>query len=370
MSFFTSEYPNFKEKYISGRYITHEHITPLLNQLKGVFEVTEVGKSVEGSPIECVHFGKGKHKILMWSQMHGNESTTTKAVFDFLKFMDSGNQLASKILESCSIRIIPMLNPDGALAYTRSNTNEIDLNRDAQKLSQPESKVLRNVYNRFQPDFCFNLHDQRTMYNVGDSAQPATVSFLAPAMDAQRSIPTTRGKSMRLIVAMNRRLQQLIPNQIGRYDDGFNSNCVGDTFQMLGTPTVLFEAGHFPNDYERERTRECIFIALTSALEVIADDSLMDYGEAEYFEIPENGKRFFDVLIQNANHLNAAYDPGVSLGIRFDESLVKDTIQFESKLDSVFGSDYFLGHQTFDCADPESFRKLQKDLHLMRLLGS
>ena len=49
------------------------------------------------------------------------------------------------ILKACTLYIIPILNPDGAKAYTRLNANEVDLNRDAQDLSQPESKVLRAV---------------------------------------------------------------------------------------------------------------------------------------------------------------------------------------------------------------------------------
>jgi len=214
MTFFTSQYPSFVEKSIGGRYIAAIHIAPLIRQLNSIFEVKEIGKSVQGLPIESISFGKGERKILMWSQMHGNEATTTKAVFDLLNCIASGNALADKIVSECTIKIIPMLNPDGAEAYTRVNANGIDLNRDAQELSQPESVVLRSVYDDFQPDFCFNLHDQRTMYNVGDSRQPATVSFLAPAMDPQRSISATRGESMQLIVAINERLQQLIPDQL------------------------------------------------------------------------------------------------------------------------------------------------------------
>ena len=52
-----------------------------------------------------------------------------------------------------------MVNPDGAKLYTRVNANEVDLNRDSVNLSQPESKVLRNVFEEFKPDYCFNLHD-------------------------------------------------------------------------------------------------------------------------------------------------------------------------------------------------------------------
>ena len=61
--------------------------------------------------------------------MHGNESTTTKALFDVLNvFADDDSKDVKKILNDCTIAIIPMLNPDGAKAYTRTNANDIDLN--------------------------------------------------------------------------------------------------------------------------------------------------------------------------------------------------------------------------------------------------
>ncbi len=366
MNFSSFDYISTKEKSIKGRYISREHIYPLLRNLSTTLRVNEIGRSVEGATIESIDFGSGKHKILMWSQMHGNESTTTKALFDLLNFIVSGSKLAEDILTNCTIKIIPMLNPDGSAAYTRVNANAIDLNRDAQELSQPESRVLREIYNVFQPDFCFNLHDQRTMYNVGDSDKPATVSFLAPAMDEQRSISKTRGESMRLIAAMNKQLQELIPNQVGRYDDSFNANCVGDTFQMLGTPTILFEAGHYPADYEREKTREYLFISLLTALETIAKDKLDNFPQDDYFKIPENGKRFFDILVKNAHLLDSDFDMGVVLGILYVEELVNGAIHFKPKLESVFGDGHFFGHQTLDCAKPDDLARLKAQPFLLR----
>jgi hypothetical protein len=59
--------------------------------------------------------------------------------------------------------------------YTRLNANEVDLNRDSQNLTQPESKVLREIFDLFQPHYCFNLHDQRTIFGVS-TGKPA-VSF-------------------------------------------------------------------------------------------------------------------------------------------------------------------------------------------------
>ena len=59
-----------------------------------------------------------------------------------------------------------MLNPDGATLYTRANANAVDLNRDSQDLTQPARRVLRATFERFKPDYCFNLHDQRTIFGT------------------------------------------------------------------------------------------------------------------------------------------------------------------------------------------------------------
>ena len=224
-------FENYKENTLFGRYIHHESIAPLLEKLDGIFQVEILGQSVNQLPIYTVTFGAGPKRILMWSQMHGNESTTTKAIFDMLNAFVGNKGDLDSILESCTIVIVPILNPDGAEVYTRYNANGIDLNRDAQDLSQPESRVLRQIFDRFKPHYCYNLHGQRTIFNVGHTNLPATVSFLAPAQDEERSVTPTRKIAMEIISKMNANLQEQIKGQVGIYDDGFNLNCVGDTFQ-------------------------------------------------------------------------------------------------------------------------------------------
>jgi hypothetical protein len=284
-----------KENSLFGRYITLHHIEPLLQKYK----VETIGKSVLGKPIYKLEFGTGKTKILMWSQMHGNESTTTKGLFDFINFLHSNTNESKRILSKFTFCILPMLNPDGAELYTRENTNGIDLNRDAQNLSQPESIILRNIFNEFQPHYCYNLHDQRTIFGVDDTGKPATVSFLAPAFNESRDINAVRLKAIHVIVAMNDVLQQYIPNQVGRFDDSFNINCVGDTFQYLNVPTILFEAGHFPNDYEREETRKYIFIALFSGIEFLHENDIVISKIDDYLKIPQNKVVFYDFVYKN-----------------------------------------------------------------------
>jgi hypothetical protein len=357
-----------KVKTIQGRYVTNLDIFPFLETLGDSFLVEIIGTSVLGKNIKSVTFGSGKIKILAWSQMHGNESTTTKAVIDFMNFIQTKSKLVLQILENCTIKIIPILNPDGAEAYTRVNANQIDLNRDAQDRTQPESSVLRAIYEQFQPDYCFNLHDQRTIFNVGTTSKPATVSFLAPAHDKERSISLSRGKSMQLIVAMNQELQVDISGQIGRYDDGFNANCVGDTFQMLNKPTILFEAGHFPNDFQREETRAYMFCALLKAVQVITEGTLDNYAQSDYFIIPENGKLFYDIIINNVESINKKLETDTSIGILYHETLSNGKISFVPKIENKGNLENYFGHEKYNCLFNNDLITLKANIELYELL--
>ena len=335
-----SLFSQYNEKNLSGRFIHNEDILPLLDDLRDKLEIMEIGRSVLNKPIFSIEFGKGNNRVLMWSQMHGNESTTTKAVLDLLNTVtgDSTNKLQS-IMNTCRICIIPILNPDGAETYSRLNANSIDLNRDAQDLTQPESLVLREVFNQFKPHYCFNLHGQRTIFSAGKKNSPAVVSFLAPAQDKECSITHTRKLAMEIVAVMNKNLQQQIPDQVSVYDDSFNINCVGDTFQSLNVPTILFEAGHYPNDYLREKTRELIYQSLFIALLYISNHEITGENYKDYFLIPENNNLFFDVILREANNNGTIED----IAIQFEELLINGKIEFipyikkTGKLTSYYG---------------------------------
>ena len=235
--------------------------------------------------------------------MHGNESTGTKALFDFLNFIKiyKTNKIVNAILNNCSITIVPMLNPDGAKRYTRVNANGIDLNRDAVALQAKESKLLRKILTTVNPDFCFNLHDQRTIFGVEGTKNPASISFLAPSEEETRKLTTGRKETMNVIVAMNKFLQQLIPEHIGRYTDEFYPSATGDNFQKLGHNTILIEAGHYPNDYERELVRKFNFFSLLQGIYHISVAKEF-HNFKEYLAIPNNIKNFYDVIHRTKNN--------------------------------------------------------------------
>ncbi|WP_375238676.1 M14 family zinc carboxypeptidase [Aurantibacter sp.] len=320
-----------KESSLFGRYISLNHIEDLIRSCAEFSELEFLGFSELNAPIYNLTFGNGPLKVLMWSQMHGNESTTTKAVMDLLNWLKQDNSIVKSLLESLTISVIPMLNPDGAEAYTRINANKEDLNRDAQNLTQRESNVFNAYLNRFKPNFCFNLHGQRTIFSAGATNNPATLSFLAPAYNTDREINNIRKQSMRLIASVNEVLQTIISNQVGRYDDGFNVNCLGDTLTMLDIPTILFEAGHYKDDYNREEVRRFTFVAILEMLFSIKNNVQDNFNHELYFNIPENQKLFCDVLIQNA----LIKDEICDIEIIFKEILINKELVFLPKVEKI-----------------------------------
>jgi hypothetical protein len=345
----SSWYANHFDARLKGRYVHLEHVDPILDLYEDEFSISEIGASENQKKIHSVKIGKGKKVVLGWSQMHGNESTTTKALFDFFKFLTQKEYFQEEIatfLSSHTFYIIPILNPDGAQLYTRENANGIDLNRDALDLSQSESRVLRELFTSVQPNLCLNLHDQRTMYSL-PNGKSATVSFLSPAANVQMDITEARKVAMSEIVRMYTTLSRYIPEQIGRYDDNFNENCVGDTFQKLGVPTILFEAGHYANDYQREKTREYIFYALLSLFRIIKEEPVATH--TNYFSIPQNEKLFKDVIIRNVVIEGAI----TSLAICYEEVLEGDSIKFVPVLEKIGGLESFFGHKEIDAGESQ-----------------
>ena len=338
-----SWYSQHFESRLQGRYITLQHILPLLEMNKNNFEVSTAGISELGKEIPLITFGKGDKKVLAWSQMHGNESTTTKAIFDFLKFLGQKKAFKeeiSRFLNNYTLYIIPILNPDGAELYTRENSNGIDLNRDAKLLSQTESIVLRKIYDNVKPQICLNLHDQRTIYGLKNGL-PATVSFLSPSANKERSLTPSRNVAMEHIVRMNTMLQKYIPGQVGRYKDTFNENCVGDTFQMNGTPTILFEAGHYSKDYNREKTREYIFYGFLS-LFGITEKIENDINFEDYFSILENQKNFKDFILRNIKF--GENGESTSISLQYSEILIDNHVEFVPAIENIGKLNEFYGH--------------------------
>lgn len=347
----TTTVKRIQNEKFNGRYLPYEQVEKTLQSLPDYFHLKKEGQSVLGRAIYSVEIGQGHRRVLIWSQMHGNESTTTKALFDFFEAVKQHPEEIEGLLQNCRLKIIPVLNPDGAIAYTRRNANDVDLNRDAVEQSQPESRLLQMVAQEFHPDFCFNMHGQRTIFGVGDSDKSATMSFLSPACNSEKKPNKACQIAQQLIAGINEDLQGIIPGQVGRYDDTYNPNCVGDFFQNKNIPTVLFEAGHFHNDYQREKTRELVSVSLFKGLKLISDQSWSSYSLSSYYKIPENKKSFYDILIRNAVLDNKLTD----IAVQYEEVLIKGMVTFIPKIADIRNLQEFHGHNEIE-ADKQNVK--------------
>lgn len=309
------KYTTYRQAGFDRKWLNYAELLCYFGQVP--FERTEIGKSFLGNSIYKLTFGQGKKRILIWSQMHGNESSGTRAMFDVLNFLQSDDEVAKTILSEITFDFIPMLNPDGANVNTRRNAVGIDPNRDFLAQQSTEIKVLLNQVNLGNYDVLFNLHDQRTIFNVGQTAEPATLSFLAPSYNVEEDINEVRQKTMGIIQAMNTELQKVIPGKVGRYTSEFYPMSTGDNFTKMNYPCVLFEAGHFPNDYQRNETRKYNALALIAGLYAIATKDEFDY--SEYDSIPQNGQKFLDIVLRNVKVLNNGNESLVDLGIYYDD---------------------------------------------------
>jgi hypothetical protein len=321
----------YREKSFPVRRFSHAEMIPLLQQRSDRFSQDVLGQSIQGRDIFRLDYGKGPTKVMLWSQMHGNESTATMALFDLFNFLegadDGFDHIRNALIENLHIRFIPMVNPDGAEKFVRRNAWEIDLNRDFLHATSPEAIILKQARDDFDPQFGFNLHDQNTYYTTKGSRNPATISVLAPAYDQATSINDVRSNAMKVIVGMNEVLQEEVPGHVGKYNDAFEPRAFGDNFQARGTSTILIESGGYPNDPEKQYIRRLNFMIILNALHQIATERYTHYTEESYFAIPDNESRLMDVLIKGVS-VSDSLNYTVDLGIRRREVEVPDPMDY------------------------------------------
>ena len=356
------KYQTYKEQTITARRFKQLNILPLIDRLqdKNIFSVNKVGESSQKRPIFLINAGKGKTKIFLWSQMHGDESTATGAIFDIFNFLtadDEFNEFRNDLLNKVTIYFMPMVNPDGAEVFQRRNDFEIDINRDAVSLQTPEGRVLKETFDKLKADFGFNLHDQSTLYTAGHTFKSAVLSFLAPAENFEKSVSVVRGNAMKLIGHLSNILSSFIPGHLAKYSDDFEPRAFGDNFQKWGTSTILIESGGWENDPEKLYIRELNFIALLSAFKSIADQSYKTESLETYENIPFNEKDLMNLVIRNVLFEKNGIKSKIDIGITRTEINCNDSKDFyyKSTIEDIGDLSTFFGYEDFNFDGMEIF---------------
>jgi zinc carboxypeptidase len=318
----------FRVAEISARRFTHAEFWRAVQPSVGstALRTEAIGESILGRPIRSVTFGDGSIRVLLWSQMHGDESTATMALADIFRFLSEAgtDPLRERLRRQLTITFIPMLNPDGAEVFQRENALGVDVNRDARRLSTPEARILKKAHETLRPQFGFNLHDQNARTRVGSRGVQSAIALLAPAYDEAKSYNDVRSRARLVASALATVFAHEIRGRVAKYDDAFNPRAFGDLMQQWGTSTVLIESGALPDDPQKQRLRALNVAAIVAALDAIATGSFASISPAAYDALPFNQGGAFDVLITGAQLVLPGKPPMLAdIAINYDDAVAR-----------------------------------------------
>ncbi len=323
---------DYKEPSITARRFTHAQfwlaVQPMAEYAR--FNVQTVGQSSQGRALRTITIGRGPTKVLLWSQMHGDESTATMAMADLVRWFantraeDRDDALRERLLSRLTIVLLPMLNPDGAELFVRESAVGVDINRDARRLATPEARALKSVRDRLQPQFGFNLHDQNPRTRAGTNGPQAAIALLAPPYDSTRGYNAVRERARLLAATLAKSFLTELPGRVSRYDDAFNPRAFGDLMQQWGTSTVLIESGALAADPQKQRLRSLHVAALLSAFDALATGAYEGASPALYEQLPYNVSGASDLLILGGQLVLPNTPPTrVDLALLFDDAVAK-----------------------------------------------
>src|SRR5512139_1917155 len=242
--------------------VRHADVEARLRALRAaapdLFQVEEIGRSVEGRAIYHLLFGRGP--------------TATAALFDVAEQFrrHRAEPAYTRMLDALTIHVVPMLNPDGAERFQRRNAQGIDINRDALRLQTPEGRALKALRDRLNPEIGFNLHNQGWRTSAGKTGQPASISLLSVAFDEARTESPGRLLTKQLCALIRDALEPLAPGRVARYDEDFEVRAFGDNLTKWGTSVVLIETGPWPAAEPDPYLVRLNFVALMAALDGLA----------------------------------------------------------------------------------------------------
>ncbi len=296
-------------------------LEPLLD---GEFTVEEVGRSVLDRPLRTIRWGRGPERLMLWSQMHGDESTATIALADLVALLATRHdELVEPLCDKVTLLLFPMVNPDGAAAWQRENADGIDLNRDARAARSPEARALRGARDSFDPAFGFNLHDQEVRRTAGPQGNQVAFAFLAPATDPSAGWNPVRTRAATLAASMAETALAAHPAAVARWTDEYEPRAFGEWFQTSDCATVLVETGAIPGDAEKQQLSGDLAALLIGTMTAIADGSWQAGGTDSYHALPLNHSVDHDLQLVGGTLSFRGRNLAADLGIIFDDPVAR-----------------------------------------------
>ena len=222
-----------------------------LSKTPGV-RIIKLGKSAAGRHIySIVITGKGssrdierRHKILLICGQHGDEQISTTSMLAFAKELTTDTPHQRKILGSAIIAIIPSANPDGFAKAVRTNANGVDLNRDWDERTQPETVCIWKFIKEYRPTVILDEHQWT-------EKSPRWRNWVeVSGVGSPRTIQLSRMLGVSAVQSMNHR--GITIEFIGDRSS-CDSRLAHRTFSAHGIPSMLIETSPASSYSERRR---------------------------------------------------------------------------------------------------------------------
>ncbi|HEY8383367.1 MAG TPA: M14 family metallocarboxypeptidase [Microvirga sp.] len=95
--------------------------------------------------------------IWLIGQQHGNEPAGGEAMLALAAALADGE--LKPLLDRITVVVVPRANPDGAMAFTRTGANGLDLNRDHLLLTLPEVRAIHGKMAELPADIVIDAHE-------------------------------------------------------------------------------------------------------------------------------------------------------------------------------------------------------------------
>lgn len=204
----------------------------------GKVKVVRIGYSVMGRAIPMVAIGRDDSsvRVLILCRQHGDEPVSTQAAMRVLAEAERGGLSTRSSLSHTQLLIVPMVNPDGAERFRRTNARSVDLNRDWIRRSQPETRAVAAVYERLAPQVVLDEHEWTVSDSCGYDALETGQAAGRVARKIQAAAVTT-GVERGVPLIANRVASTLDPSLAHHY---FQSRGAA-AFLLETTPDIPFE---------------------------------------------------------------------------------------------------------------------------------
>ncbi len=199
-------------------------------------EKSLVGKSIQGRAIEELQIGNpaGTNFVFVIGRQHPPEVTGSFGLIAFTETIAADTQLASDFRKQFRTIVVPLMNPDGVEhGHWRHNLGGVDLNRDWNKFSQPETTLVR--------DHLLEIGKEKgvRVFLMLDFHSTQNDIFYTQT-DSEKTFPKDFTKNW--LAAINQRFPDYKVTRSGSHDpDGSTSKVWG--FLQFGSPCITYELG-------------------------------------------------------------------------------------------------------------------------------